>query len=151
MSSAAAHHRPFLVGLLIWVFLVLALLGWVRLEQSIKNWPLLAQRVGTWLPVYASAGGAVWGLVGLPAAWGLWRKRFWVKKAVWAAALAYPSLYWMDHLAVSRSPESNNNWVFSAGVTLIWLGLVFFTLTRRSTLVYLHGTDLKKSPQQLAL
>lgn len=150
MSSSSARRRPFLVTVLIVIFLGLALFGWVRLEQSIYEWPLLVQRVGEWLPVYSSISGALWGLVGLPAAWGLWRKRVWVKKAVWAGAVAYPVAYWIDRLFLSRSPESKVNWVFSAGVTLFWLSLVFFTLSRRRTLEYLRENTIDDTGQRKA-
>jgi len=142
------HRRPFLVVLLIVLFLGSALAGWVRLEQAIQEWAFLTQQVGAWQPLYLAAGGGLWGLAGLPAVWGLWEKSHWGKKAVWAAAAAYPAFYWIDRLFFARSPESRANWLFSAGATLVWLALVFWVLSRHSTLEYLRGNSIVNSNPQ---
>jgi|SRR5450759_29455 hypothetical protein len=136
MSDTPNRRRPFLVTLLALLFLILSVLGWVRLEQAIQGWRVLSHFGGAGLPIYQGISGALWGLIGLPAVWGLWRRKIWTIKAVWPAALAYPLFFWLDRFLAGRAPQSQENWIFASVMTLVWGLLVGFTLSRRNIRPY---------------
>ena len=132
-SDTSSPSRPFLVKLLVAIFLLLSILGWVRLEQAIQNAAFIDQYASAGLPVYLGLSGLVWGLIGLPAVWGLWLGREWVAWAAWIAAAIYPILYWLNWLFAVRAPESRENWPFVAGLCIAWFLLVWWVLTRWDT------------------
>jgi hypothetical protein len=119
------------VRLLALVFVFLALMGWLRFQQALSGWSLLIQ-LGAWPgPLYIAAGGAAWGLVGLPAAWGLWVGRGWGALAALLAGLFYPLSYWTDRLIAQQVSQGFSNWPFALGVTAIWLIFIFVVLSRQ--------------------
>ncbi len=126
------NQRPgFWVRLLAMIFMALAVLGWLRFEQALRDWSLLVQ-LGAWPgPLYIAAGGAAWGLAGLPPAWGLWTGRAWGALAGLLAGLFFPLTYWIDRLIAQQVSQSFSNWPFALGVTAIWLIFIFVALSRR--------------------
>ncbi|MCL4559775.1 MAG: hypothetical protein M1281_04055 [Chloroflexi bacterium] len=128
------ENRPgFWVRLLAVGFLFLALMGWLRFQQALESWNLLSQ-LGAWPgPLYIAAGGAAWGLVGLPPAWGLWTGRDWGPLAALLAGLFFPLTYWIDRLIAQQVSQSFTNWPFALGVTAAWMIFIFVVLARRWT------------------
>lgn len=110
------------------LYLLLSILGWLRLEQAILNWNLLIEFRANPGPLYIAAGGLLWGLVGLPAAWGLWLHKSWALQLAHLAAPVYPLTYWIDRVAFNHDPQGLQNWPFALGLTLIWLGLNYLAL-----------------------
>jgi hypothetical protein len=140
MNDAALTRRPFLVTLLALIFLGLVVSGWVRLEQAIQHGALLVSFGGAGLPVYVGISGFIWGAIGLPVIWALWRRATWGYLGVWMGALAYPLLYWLDHFFASHSPVGLANWIFAAGMSIAWLLFVWFTISRPGMHAYLRHT-----------
>jgi hypothetical protein len=112
------------------IFLLLSFLGWLRFEQALVFWKPLAQ-LGAWPgPLYIALGGALWGAVGLIAAWGVWHSTRWAPAAGWAAAWLYPLTYWADRLWFSPGAGPFTSWPFALGVTAVWLVLAYAGLHR---------------------
>jgi hypothetical protein len=132
--------RPRLITFLAGVFLLLAIMGWLRLEQVVQSWDALNQRLVWPLPLYLAISGVVWGLPGLPAAWGLWFGNRWGRFFAGASGVFYPGLYWLDALIFRRSPERWVNWLFAVVATVIWLAFILVVLSRRSSRSYLTGS-----------
>ena len=121
-----------LVSALAVIFLLLAAAGWLRAQQAIEHWDLL---VAWWIwpgPLYNALSGAAWGVVGLPAAWGLWFRPRWAVRITWMAAWFYPVVFWLDRLLIAHSPEARTGWPFWLAATLLWLGYVFIVLRTRA-------------------
>ncbi len=137
VGDTPSPSRPFLVKLLAAIFLLLSILGWVRMEQAIQNAAFIDQYASAGLPIFLGLSGLVWGLVGLPAVWGLWQGRGWVMRATWIAAAVYPTLYWLNWLFAVQAPESRENWPFIAGLCIAWFLLVWWVLTRRGTKIFI--------------
>jgi hypothetical protein len=128
-------RRGIWLSALVVIFLLLAAAGWLRTQQTLAQWNLLAAW-GIWPgPLYNALSGAVWGVVGLPAAWGLWFRKRWADRLTWIAAWFYPVAFWLDRLFIARSPEARTGWPFWLAVTLLWLGYVFAVLRSRRVLL----------------
>jgi hypothetical protein len=124
------RRRSFWTGLLAATFLVLAVLGWIRFQQALYYAALFVQ-LGAWPgPVYIALGGALWGLAGLAAAWGVWRQARWGAPLARAAGLLFAVTWWADRVWFSPGAGAFTGWPFALGVTVIWLGFVF-AATRR--------------------
>jgi hypothetical protein len=115
--------------LLSFSFLLLAFLGWLRFEQALVFWKPLAQLGARPGPLYIALGGALWGAMGLVAAWGVWRPARWTPAGVGAAALLYPVTYWADRLWFSPGAGPFTSWPFALGVTGVWLVLAYAALS----------------------
>ncbi len=126
-------RRPRLLILLMLALALLSLLGWLRMAQAIAQWGFLNSLLDWPLPLYLAVGGVVWGLLALPALWGLWRRKRWAIGATWVAVILYPLLYWLDWLFAVRSQASRSNWPFALVMTLFWLAFSAFVLTRKTT------------------
>jgi len=131
-TTVVKPRRPFWLSVLAVLFLFLAAAGWLRLVEAWQFWDLLVKFAVKPGPLYLLLGGAVWGLIGLPVAVGLWLGRRWAIRAAWAAAVFYPLTYWLDRLLIDRAPEALTAWPFSLVVTLLWLGFVFVTFNSRT-------------------
>jgi hypothetical protein len=115
---------PRLIGL---AFLCASILGWLRLIQTLHDWSILVQLGAVPGPFYVAVSGAVWGLAGLPAAWGVWRRTSWSSLTGLGVGLFLAVSFWADRLAFS-SQSGFQNWPFALGVTLLWL-VILFSLT----------------------
>lgn len=131
--------RPWSVTLLALGVLSIAGLNLTRMVLALRLWDLLT----TWLgvsPLYLALSGLVWGLVGLPLFWGLWRGLRWAPRLAEALALSYALYYWLDHIflvdhrlsepAGAASSFLPINWPFAAAVTALLLAYTIWTLGR---------------------
>ncbi len=118
-------QRPFLIWVVLFLFLVLGWQGVVRVWQTAVEWQYLSTFELSASPLYLAASGLIWAAVGLIPAFGLWFRRGWSltggRIGVWAAAVSY----WVDRLFLTASPSARTNLVFSAVLTAI---LMFYTL-----------------------
>ncbi len=130
LPESRAGRRTFWTGLLAAIFLVLAILGWIRVQQAIAYWALLV-RMEAWPgPLYIALGGVVWGIAGLAAAWGVWRRTRWGAPVARAAGLLLPVTWWVDRIWFSPGAGPFTSWPFALGVTVVWLGFVFLIAAR---------------------
>ena len=123
--------RPFRILLLCLIFAGLAVFGVIRVQQSLQTWTLSATLAGFYFPIYALVSGAFWSLAGIIGLVGLWTRQRWASTGAWGAAIFYPAAYWLEKIAVLKSPTRFTNWPFAAGVTVFWLLFVFVVLNMR--------------------
>jgi hypothetical protein len=126
-----ARMPSFRIRLLALVFVLLSGLGWVRFEQALAHWSLLLEFGARPGPLYIAAGGALWGLAGLPAAFGLLTCRRWGPSLARWIALIYPLTYWADRLLFASAQGGMQNWAFALAVTALWLAYVQLALFRQ--------------------
>jgi hypothetical protein len=129
-STSPRRKRSAWTWLLAAIFLALGLLGWLRVQQAIAFWGMLAQLKAWPGPFYIAAGGALWGALGIAAAWGVWRPERWGAVFGRAAALVLAATWWIDRLWLSPGAGAFSGWPFALGVTAVWIGFVFFALAR---------------------
>ena len=111
--------RPFGVTLLAWAVIILAVLNLIRMEQTLVQWQFLAGLLPV-SPVYLALSGLVWGLAGLPLAWGIWRGKSWAPAWTVAGILAYSLYFWLDRLLLEGYPGRNIDWMFWAAANVIF-------------------------------
>lgn len=128
LKERRISKRPFGIGLMAVVILLVDLAGFIRLQQAVLRWSFL-QTLANWpLGPYLAIGGALWGLVGLPAVYALWRGKPWAARAAWFATIFFVLSYWLDWIFLVESRASQGNAPFAACVSIVWLAAVFFIL-----------------------
>ncbi|MDD5371663.1 MAG: hypothetical protein PHQ40_21490 [Anaerolineaceae bacterium] len=124
VTERPAQTLPLRIRLLVLIFIGLSGLGWLRFEQALAHWGLLLEFGAHPGPLYIAASGALWGLAGLPPAFGLMTRRWWGPPlARWVAPI-YPLTYWADRISFGSSLGGLQNWAFALVVTAFWLAFV---------------------------
>ena len=136
-SAGKPPRHPFLLQLVEDILLGLSFIGWVRMVQAIAGWDLQVELLGRPMAFYLVLSGALWGLAGLAATLLLQFRSGWAVPAAWVGTIFFPLSFWLERIFFVRSPQDWINWPFMLGLTLVWLALVIFTITRRSTRIYL--------------
>ncbi len=129
-KSSSRGRRSFWTWLLAAVFLALGALGWLRVQQAVAFWGMLAELKAWPGPLYIAAGGALWGVLGLTAAWGVWRPEKWGAAVGRGAAVLLAATWWIDRAWLSPGAGPFDGWPFALGVTVVWIGFVFVALAR---------------------
>lgn len=144
-SKTPTNKRPWSVTLLALGVLIITVVNLIRFVLSIRYWGFLSPRLGI-SPLYLALTGFGWGVVGLFLLWGLWKAINWAPKLMQAVALTYALYYWLDHIFLMDHNGSGatgvvrvllpSNWQFSAGVTVISLVYMVWTLNRSKVKAY---------------
>jgi len=137
--------RPSSVTLLALGVLIITVINVARLVLSIRYWGFLNSLPGV-SPFYLAITGLIWSVAGLFLFWGLWRAKIWAPRLMQAVALTYVLYYWLDLLFLKDHPVSGAsgamrvllpvNWQFSAGVTVVCLAYMVWTLGRSKVKAY---------------
>jgi hypothetical protein len=143
--EAPSTKHPRSVTLLALGVLIITVINLIRLVLSIRYWSFLNSRLGI-SPLYLALTGLIWTIAGSLLIWGLWRAKNWAPKLMQAVALTYTLYYWLDlifvkdHLVSGESGAISAllpiNWQFSAGVTVVCLGYMVWTLGRSKVKAY---------------
>ena len=138
-------RRPFNVTLLTLGVITISVLNLARFGLALRYWEYVDQRTPV-SPWYLALSGLVWGLAGLPLAWGLLRRQAWGPNLMQAMALTYATYYWLDQVFLQDHPMAGaeggarlllpGNWTFEAGLTVVLLAFTVWTLNRRTTKAY---------------
>ena len=120
--------RTFELWLLALGLLLASLTGWLRLQFVINAWDFLYQTGVRPGPPYQAIVGAMWGLAGLVCAAGLLLRQRWAPAVTRISVLGLAAWFWIDALALSRSPETNDNWPYMLAVTLVCVGFTLAVL-----------------------
>ena len=138
-------RRPFPVTLLALGVITIGALNLARFALALRYWDYL-DKLTTVSPWYLALSGLVWGLGGLPLTWGLLRRKAWAPNLMQAMALSYATYFWLDQVFLQDHPLPGaeggaklllpGNWTFEAGLTILLLAFVVWTLKRRTTRIY---------------
>jgi len=139
--TSTRSPRPASVTILALGVLIIAVLNLTRCGLALRYWDYLDALTNV-SPLYLALSGLVWGLVGLPQAWGLLRGKLWAPPLMRAVALTYAMYYWLDQVFLQDHPIAGaeggarlllpGNWPFSAGLTFLLLAYTVWTLQRRA-------------------
>jgi hypothetical protein len=113
---------------LVFGVLIIAGINLYRCVQALLQWRFLAELLLA-LPLYQVLSGIVWGLAGIPIAWGLWRGVRWAARLVPYTSVTYTIYAWIDRLLLRRGLEPYDL-PFAIGITVILLAFVFLILSR---------------------
>ncbi len=144
-SQARINKRPRSVTLLIVIVLIITVINIIRLVLSISYWNFLGTHSGI-SPIYLAVTGLVWTAAGVRLVWGLWKAKNWAPRLMQTVALTYALYYWLDHIflmdrRVNGGPGAVSailpiNWPFAAGVTVVLLSFIAWTLGRVKVKAY---------------
>jgi hypothetical protein len=118
--------------------LIIAVINLDRLVQSIQMWDFLAQLPGV-SPFYIAASGLFWTLAGLLFTVGLWRGMRITYRLLPFAGVLYIIYTWLDSSLVGGQPGfvfDNAAWPFKTSLSLLALGLLFWTLSSSKAKAY---------------
>lgn len=132
------RRRPFIIWVVIFLFLILGWQGILRTWQAMADWQTLLTLEINVSPLYLSVIGIIWAVSGLIPAFGLWFRKSWALAAARIGAAAAAFSYWADRLLFTVSPSSRTNLIFTAGLTVIMLFYIFAVLSLQPTRIYLE-------------
>jgi hypothetical protein len=115
--------RPSSVTILSWLVLCFSVWNFIRFGAAIFFWQTLEAYHSLVHPAYVAGTGLIWGLAGLPLAWGLRQGKAWAGWVTLGAAAGYGSWYWIDRLAL-QNPPPNGSFALAITVILLLLCLV---------------------------
>lgn len=144
-NTPAKLRRPFLVTLLALGVITISALNLARFVLALRYWNYL-DTLTTVSPWYLAISGLVWSLGSLPLIWGLLHRKAWAPNLLQAMALSYATYFWLDQVFLQDHPLPGaeggarlllpGNWTFEAGLTILLLALIVWSLKRRSTKVF---------------
>jgi hypothetical protein len=132
VGSAAPARRPgrsFVLIVLVLVLLASALSGFLRLQAAVYSFDVLTKLGLTPGPLYAALSGGLWGLISLVAALGLFLRLPWAPLFTRIGVALLALAYWIDRLALTRSPDAQVNAPFAAILTGVLLFYAFGVLS----------------------
>lgn len=137
--------RPWSVTLLVLGVLIITVINLARFILSLRYWDFLVSLPGP-SPVYLAISGFAWAVAGGFLLWSLWKPVGWACRLMEAEALTYALYYWLDLLFIRDHPVNGaplairailpTHWQFSAGVTVVCLIYIVWTLGRSKVKVY---------------
>jgi hypothetical protein len=144
-SKTPTVKRPWGVTLLALGVLIITVINLIRFILSIRYWDFPSSRLGI-SPIYLTLTGFIWSVAGVFLIWGLRKARTWAPKLMQAVALTYALYYWLDHIFLMEHSVSGatgairvllpSNWQFSAGITVVSLAYMVWTLNRLKVKAY---------------
>ncbi|MCJ7622667.1 MAG: hypothetical protein MUO76_04125 [Anaerolineaceae bacterium] len=123
MLKRRQRKRPFLLKLLILVFLIISGFGWSRLYEVIRVWEILGTYSTEVLLVYIAVSGVFLGMIGLGTAAGLLLRSSWAPLTARSSAILCSVWYWLDRLLLGETSTANTNLPFATALN--FLGLIF--------------------------
>jgi hypothetical protein len=157
-STVRVNKRPRSVTLLALGVLILTVINLTRLVLSIRYWGFL-NSLSAVSPFYLAITGLIWTMAGSYLLWGLWRAKIWAPRLMQAVALTYALYYWLDLIFLKDHPVSGAtgamrvllpvNWQFSAGVTMVCLVYMVWTMGRSKVKAYFGSGESKTDQYQV--
>jgi hypothetical protein len=136
-------RRPFVLTIMLWVFILWTILGWLRVAGVLRDGHLIIMILPPGLYGYLLLAGLIWGLSGLPILWELVRGASWTPKLLWIASVIYPISYWFERLFLWRDPYANRNWPFMLLLTMLWFTLMIWALQLKGVKHYFESDKEK--------
>lgn len=145
-------RRLFSVTLIAWMVFIITIINFLRLGLTLYNWEFLTELLSPaatypLFPIYMAVSGLVWGVVGLPLIWGIWRGKMWAPRLLLATLLFYSIYYWLDRAFLPGYPQRNSNWPFAMGINLLILIWILWVMTRQKVKDF-FGEAHERSNQQ---
>ena len=138
-SQTERPRRPFSVTLLALGVLTIAGIHLIRLLQAIQNWDFLAELPGV-SPLYLALTGLFWAAAGLALGLALLSGAPAAPAAARLMAAVYTVYYWSNRFFAAYTAGSIQAagfaWGFAALLTVFFLGLVMWILSRPRAKAY---------------
>lgn len=135
------QRRPIVLTLMFWIFALWTALGFFRFARVITDRALLLERLTPGLWLYLLIAGLIWGLLGLPVLWGIYRRMPWAPKLIWIASGVYPALYWLERVFLWRDPFARRDWPFMLLLTCLWFAMILISMRSKRIKMYFNPED----------
>jgi hypothetical protein len=140
LTTKPRPKRPLGVSLLCAAVLIVAVTNMARMVQSLVDWQFLEALLDI-SPAFLALSGLVWGTLGLLATWCLWQGKTWGRWFSLIYIVIYSVYSWLNRFFPTSYPGRNTNWMFSAGMNLLLIGLSIWILTRNKTKLFFEAID----------
>lgn len=121
--------RPLLVTLLAVVVFSLSAASFASLIAGLVRWQTFVN-LDMSLPLWLlTAPGAVWGLVWLAFAWGLWRLLSWARRGTIICWVAYQVMVIGQQVLFAQGDYERNRLPFAIGAAILLTALLITSLT----------------------
>ncbi len=148
MTDQTKPKRPWSVTLLALGVLSLTSVFMGRLVFSLVQWDRLVETEMAAPAFYLPLTGLVWGAVGLPLIYGLWRGLPWASAATRIAAVGFTTYYWIDRTFLSTNQLRQTNQRFAMGATLAVLVLILWILSTSKARTFFGEKNDRSSQSQ---
>ena len=74
---------------------------------------------------YLGIGGLAWGIVFVLVSFGIWRVWSKARKVLLGVIIVYQCHIWINHVVFDTSVYSRQVWPFEAGISLVWIIVVW--------------------------
>jgi hypothetical protein len=118
-----------LVTALVGSVLTFVLVQLVRLSMAIQLSSFISSLSLAVSQEYLAVSGAIWMTAGLLSAWLLVRRHTLGPISFRVIAVLYSLNYWVEQVWMTRSPLRTVNWIFSAGLNIFLLLVIFIILS----------------------
>lgn len=134
-------HRPWSITVLSLGIAAASLSGWLRFIQALLQWQVLQSLDLSVSALYLALTGALWGLLGLVSAVGLWQGWPRARTGTLVLTLLFMLWYWVDFLWLKAPEISRRGWPFSLTLSLLGGGLIMLILFLPSTRTHDNDQD----------
>jgi hypothetical protein len=117
------RKRPFGVTLLVWMVLSLLMWGAVRFFASLHWWNVLVEFRSTLSPLYLSATGAGWSVVGVVLLWSMFSGKRWTHRAILTSISIWLIEYWLERVFY-QSPRANLPFAVTSSIVILCITLI---------------------------
>jgi hypothetical protein len=119
---------------------VLTLIVWgaVRFVAALRAWEVLVEFESSLSPLYLSATGAGWGVVGGMLLWSLFTGRRWAPHAVLTSGSLWLAAYWLERLFF-QTPRANLP--FALAGTFLLLGVTLMSALHKDTRTFFTRSE----------
>jgi hypothetical protein len=120
--------RPFLLVILIIIYLVVAYFGWLRFSHVLSGWKFYSQYALANLLPYLAVSGFAWGALNLASAVALWARWHWAPLLAGTTAVISVIWYWLDRLLLTVPADARANQVCAVILSLLLAVFAFVVL-----------------------
>jgi hypothetical protein len=139
-SYQSRLRRPHSVTFLSLVGLIFAGFYLTRVFVVLRHWSFWETQYLPNANAYLLVTGMVWGILFFWLAIGLLSGRRGSARLLKIVTPLYVAYYWLERIVLSRLTSSSSSWLFSLGITLAGMVLVYWLLSRAAVKLYL-GDD----------
>ncbi len=117
--------RPFLLKIIIFSLVVIAMMGWLLVYQSIYQWGYLLMFNVYPGPWYSLISGVCSGVLATLGAIATWLRLPWSSRYVQISLLVIIVGWWLDYILFTQNKTAFYNLPFRIFATLIYAGFIF--------------------------
>ena len=133
--NKTSSSRPTIVTVIAILVLIIGVLNLIQLIQTIRLWGLLNEIISI-SPVVLIISGLVWGASGILIFVGMMSGKTITVRLLRLFAVLYVLYVWFDRIFLRTAPGKDGNNVFVLIISVIFIVIVFWALTKSNVKEY---------------